>query len=83
MLKHEEIKSREQAATPGPCIQYVQEYFIRKAQKNKNKPVEGLCCDCSHDMCGFCGDWSENEDCPHRKEDGSCWEALDGKDGAE
>ena len=33
--------------------------------------VEGMCCDCAHG--GPCCDWSENEDCQHRKEDGTCW----------
>lgn len=33
--------------------------------------VEGLCCDCAHG--GPCCDWSENEDCQHKKEDGTCW----------
>ena len=33
--------------------------------------VEGMCCDCAHG--GPCCSWDENEDCHHRKEDGSCW----------
>jgi hypothetical protein len=33
--------------------------------------VEGMCCDCTHS--GPCCDWSENEDCQHKKEDGTCW----------
>ena len=33
--------------------------------------VEGMCCDCAHG--GPCCDWSENEDCQHKKEDGTCW----------
>ena len=33
--------------------------------------VEGMCCDCAH--VGPCCDWSENEDCQHKKEDGTCW----------
>lgn len=33
--------------------------------------VEGMCCDCAHG--GPCCSWDENEDCHHRKEDGTCW----------
>lgn len=33
--------------------------------------VDGMCCDCAH--VGPCCDWSENEDCQHKKEDGTCW----------
>lgn len=33
--------------------------------------VEGMCCDCAHG--GPCCSWDENESCPHRKEDGTCW----------
>lgn len=36
---------------------------------------EGMCCDCIQpDRHSICGDYSENELCKHRKEDGSCWE---------
>ena len=35
--------------------------------------VKGLCCDCIHGD-GQCCDYSENETCKRRKEDGSCWE---------
>ena len=38
---------------------------------NKDNAVEGMCCDCAHD--GPCCSWDENEDCKHRKEDGTCW----------
>ena len=33
--------------------------------------VEGMCCDCAHG--GPCCSWDENEDCQHRKKDGTCW----------
>lgn len=33
--------------------------------------VEGMCCDCAHG--GPCCDFAENTECPHQKEDGSCW----------
>lgn len=33
--------------------------------------VEGMCCDCAHG--GPCCSWDENENCPHKKEDGTCW----------
>lgn len=35
--------------------------------------IEGMCCDCIHDKIGFCGDYSENEHCRFRKDDGTCW----------
>ncbi|MFA6848744.1 MAG: hypothetical protein WCS30_00160 [Selenomonadaceae bacterium] len=36
--------------------------------------VNGLCCDCAKaGENSICGDYSENEHCPHRTEDGSCW----------
>lgn len=38
---------------------------------NKDNAVEGMCCDCAHG--GPCCSWEENEDCPHKKEDGTCW----------
>ncbi len=37
--------------------------------------VKGLCCDCIYGD-GQCYDYSENETCKRRKEDGSCWEAY-------
>lgn len=33
--------------------------------------VEGMCCDCAPG--GPCCSWDENENCPHKKEDGTCW----------
>lgn len=33
--------------------------------------IEGMCCDCIHG--GPCCDFAENTECPHQKEDGSCW----------
>jgi hypothetical protein len=44
--------------------------------KEEIKDIEGMCCDCANDMCGFCGSWDENEDCTEQKEDGSCFEPL-------
>lgn len=38
---------------------------------NMDNAVEGMCCDCAHG--GPCCSWDENEDCQHRKEDGTCW----------
>lgn len=38
--------------------------------RDKNT-VEGMCCDCAHG--GPCCSWDENEDCQHRKKDGTCW----------
>lgn len=40
--------------------------------------VEGLCCDCIE--AGPCCDYSENENCPSRKADGSCWRPYTEKD---
>lgn len=33
--------------------------------------VASMCCDCAHG--GPCCSWDENEDCQHKKEDGTCW----------
>lgn len=38
--------------------------------------IEGMCCDCKHDARGFYGDYSENETCKYRQDDGGCWEAY-------
>ena len=32
---------------------------------------------------GMCCDYSENEDCPKRKEDGSCWVSMEEADGCD
>lgn len=42
-----------------------------RGQLEYGNAVEGMCCDCAHG--GPCCSWDENEDCHHRKEDGSCW----------
>lgn len=42
-----------------------------RGQLEYGNAVEGMCCDCTHG--GPCCSWDENEDCHHRKEDGSCW----------
>lgn len=39
--------------------------------KRRTDAVAGLCCDCLHG--GPCCDYSENESCEYREEDGSCW----------
>lgn len=41
--------------------------------KEEISAIEGMCCDCTHDKIGFCGDYSENEHCRFRKDDGTCW----------
>lgn len=38
--------------------------------------IEGMCCDCTHDEHGFCGDYSENVSCHKREESGVCWMPL-------
>ncbi len=39
--------------------------------------VHGMCCDCAKG--GPILDFSENDDCPHKEDDGSCWQSfLDG-----
>jgi hypothetical protein len=51
---------------------YVVEDDMPETAKHKEtNAVEGMCCDCAHG--GPCCDWSENEDCQHKKEDGTCW----------
>ena len=38
---------------------------------NMANAVEGMCCDCAYG--GPCCAWDENEDCQHKKENGTCW----------
>lgn len=42
-----------------------------RAQQTPSDAVEGLCCDCAYG--GPCCDYSENTNCEHKQEDGSCW----------
>ena len=42
-----------------------------KEEANTANAVEGMCCDCAHG--GPCCSWDENENCQHKKEDGTCW----------
>lgn len=45
---------------------------VPEAAKHKEtNAIEGMCCDCAHG--GPCCSWDENEDCQHKKEDGTCW----------
>ena len=48
--------------------------FKLEGENNADWRVEGMCCDClqegSHSICG---DFSENDACEFKKEDGSCW----------
>ena len=57
------------------CWDWIQEYPIEAARlmgyEVVDDAVEGMCCDCAHG--GPCCSWDENEDCHHRKEDGTCW----------
>lgn len=41
------------------------------AKHKETNAIEGMCCDCAHG--GPCCSWDENEDCQHKKEDGTCW----------
>lgn len=42
-----------------------------RAQQPPADTIVGLCCDCLYG--GPCCDYSENESCSYRKEDGFCW----------
>ena len=58
------------------CVEFCEEHPHEAARLMgyevvDDDAVEGMCCDCAHG--GPCCDWSENEDCQHRKEDGTCW----------
>lgn len=38
------------------------------------RAVRGMCFDCLRNDTGFCGDYSENVDCPYQDTDkGECW----------
>ncbi len=51
---------------------YVVEDDMPETAKHKEtNAIEGMCCDCAHG--GPCCSWDENEDCQHKKEDGTCW----------
>ena len=57
---------------PAKAIREALEDDMPETAKHKEtNAVEGMCCDCAHG--GPCCDWSENEDCQHKKEDGTCW----------
>ncbi len=44
-----------------------------ETQEESTDYIYGMCCDCARNMHGFCEDYSENESCKYRKEDGTCW----------
>lgn len=48
--------------------------LVEFPKPSEDTMVPGLCCDCV--MEGPCCSWDENESCPKRKEDGSCWVSL-------
>ena len=61
-------------------MKFIEEYIrfcmerdgVPEAAKHKEtNAIEGMCCDCAHG--GPCCSWDENEDCQHKKEDGTCW----------
>lgn len=54
-------------------IKAVVNIVLHEAEKYDSTLVEGLCCDCFYDKKGFCGDYSENDNCPYKKKNGSCW----------
>lgn len=52
---------------------------LSPVKKFYEEMIPGLFCDCKE--LGPCCDYSENEDCPKRKDDGSCWVSLEEADG--
>jgi hypothetical protein len=52
-------------------FEVVEDDCVEPRKHEEANAVEGLCCDCAHG--GPCCDWSENEDCQHKKEGGTCW----------
>jgi hypothetical protein len=48
---------------------------LRRAE-SENNLVDGMCCDCQHGTSKTCMDYSENDHCTHKKEDGSCWTPM-------
>jgi hypothetical protein len=49
----------------------VEDDMPEAAKHKETNAIEGMCCDCAHG--GPCCSWDENEDCQHKKEDGTCW----------
>lgn len=49
----------------------VEDDMPEAAKHKETNAIEGMCCDCAHG--GPCCFWYENEDCQHKKEDGTCW----------
>lgn len=47
--------------------------YCDKGKSRTTGIVEGMCCDCIHSN-GHCTSADENDSCPYRKDDGSCWE---------
>ena len=61
-------------------MKFIEEYIrfcmerdgVPEAAKHKEtNAIEGMCCDCAYG--GPCCAWDENEDCQHKKENGTCW----------
>lgn len=66
----------EEATNGEPCGEWVKAHPHEAARLMgyevvEEDSVDGMCCDCAHG--GPCCSWDENESCPHRKEDGTCW----------
>ena len=49
---------------------------LQEKSERESNLISGMCCDCQHGTGKTCMDYSENDHCDHKKEDGSCWVAI-------
>ena len=64
-------RSRPHDAARLMGYEVVEDDMPEAAKHKETNAIEGMCCDCAHG--GPCCFWYENEDCQHKKEDGTCW----------
>ena len=64
-------RSRPYEAARLMGYEVVEDDMPEAAKHKETNAIEGMCCDCAHG--GPCCSWDENEDCQHKKEDGTCW----------
>lgn len=65
------VEQNPQEAARLMGYEVVEDDMPEAAKHKETNAIEGMCCDCAHG--GPCCFWYENEDCQHKKEDGTCW----------